>query len=54
MVARLARRPAPGVVLVPAKLVDEPELILHQRLTAAGQLGEHLAELAAQPGLVAG
>ena len=47
-------RPAPGVMLVAAELVDEPELIFHQGLTAAGQLGEHLAELSAKPGLVAG
>ena len=47
-------RPAASVQLGLAELVDEPELVFHQGLAAAGQLGEHLAELAAKPGLVAG
>ena len=47
-------RPAAGVRLGLAELADEPELVLHQGLAATGQLGEHLAELPAQPGLVVG
>ena len=43
-----------GVLLPLLELVDQPELALHQGLAAAGQLHEHLAELAPQSGLVAG